>query len=223
MRDQIGHGVDFIKIYADYRWGPFGKAMPTFSIDEIKLMVETAASSGRMVVAHAATKEGMRRAILGGVKTIEHGDEADEEIYSLMKQHNVALCPTLAAGEAILTYRGWNKSNDSLPDRIKEKQKSFKAALKSGIKILMGGDVGVFNHGDNVREMILMKEYGMEAKDILKSATLVNATVFGLTDRGQIKKDKIADLIALDGNPIENINAINKVSFVMLAGKIIKE
>ena len=110
-----------------------------------------------------------------------------------------------------------------MPDRIKEKQKSFKAALKSGVKILMGGDVGVFNHGDNVREMILMKEYGMEAKDILKSATLVNATVFGLTDRGQIKKDKIADLIALDGNPIENINAINKVSFVMLAGKIIKE
>lgn len=223
VRDQIGHGVDFIKIYADYRWGAFGKAMPTFSIDEIKMMVETAASSGRMVVAHAATREGMRRAILGGVKTIEHGDEADEEIYALMKEYDVALCPTLAAGEAILTYRGWNKSNDSLPDRIKEKQRSFKSALKSGVKILMGGDVGVFSHGDNVREMILMKEYGMDAKDILKSATLVNATVFGLTDRGQIRKDKIADLIALDGNPIENINAIKKVSFVMRAGKIIKE
>lgn len=223
VRDQIGHGVDFIKIYADYRWGAFGKAMPTFSIDEIKVMVETAASSGRMVVAHAATREGMRRAILGGVKTIEHGDEADEEIYALMKEYDVALCPTLAAGEAILTYRGWNKSNDSLPDRIKEKQRSFKSALKSGVKILMGGDVGVFSHGDNVREMILMKEYGMAAKDILKSATLVNATVFGLTDRGQIRKDKIADLIALDGNPIENINAIKKVSFVMRAGKIIKE
>lgn len=223
VRDQIGHGVDLIKIYADYRWGAFGNAMPTFSIDEIKMMVETAASSGRMVVAHATTKEGMRRAILGGVKTIEHGDEGDEEIYNLMKQYDVALCPTLAAGEAILTYRGWDKSKDSLPERIKGKQKSFKAALKSGVKILMGGDVGVFSHGENVREMILMNEYGMNAKDVLKSATSGSAAIMKLADRGQISAGKKADLIALDSNPIENLIALKKVSFVMLAGRIIKE
>lgn len=222
VRDQIGHGADIIKIYADYRWGLNGQAMPTFSIEEIKSMVETAAASGRMVVAHAATKEGMRRAILGGVKTIEHGDEGDEEIFALMKKMDVALCPTLAAGESILSYRGWNKSKDSLPARIQAKRKSFAAALNSGVKIIMGGDVGVFAHGDNVKEMILMKEYGMNTIDILRSATSVNATVFGLNDRGSIKQGKLADVIAMDGNPMDGIQDLYKVSMVIKNGIVVK-
>ena len=101
MRNQIGNEADFIKVYADYRWGPNGEARPTFSLDELKLIVETAKSSGRYVVAHAATAEGMRRATLAGVETIEHGDGATEEVLKLMKDHNVALCPTIAAGDAI--------------------------------------------------------------------------------------------------------------------------
>ncbi len=223
VRNQIGHGVDLIKIYADYRWGPFGMAMPTFSIQEIKLIVETASSSGRDVVAHASTKEGMRRAILGGVKTIEHGDEGDAEIFNLMKEYHVALCPTLAAGEAILSYRGWDKTTDSIPNRIKEKKESFRQALLSGVHIIMGGDVGVFRHGDNVRELFLMKEYGMSTKEILKSATAGNASTFGLKLKGRIQAGYIADLIACTGNPVELIESLREVTLVMKSGKLISQ
>ena len=109
VRDQIGHGADWIKVYADYRWGARGEAAPTFSIDELKTIVETARSSGRPVVAHSSTAEGMRRAILAGVETIEHGDGGTAEVFALMKEHNVALCPTLAAGDATSQYAGWKK------------------------------------------------------------------------------------------------------------------
>src|SRR5229473_4451650 len=115
VRDQIGHGADWIKIYADYRWGARGETVPTFSLDEIKTIVETARSSGRPVVAHATTPEGMRRAILGGVETIEHGDAGTPEVFRLMKEHNVALCPTLAAGDATAQYAGWKKGEGPEP------------------------------------------------------------------------------------------------------------
>ena len=144
VRDQIGKGADFIKVYADYRWGPNGEARPTFTQEELNLMVKVAASSGRDVVAHAATAEGMRRATLAGVKTIEHGDGGTAEVFRLMKEHNVALCPTLAAGDAIMQYRGWNKGVDPDPERIVKKKESFKLALRSGVQISAGGDVGVF-------------------------------------------------------------------------------
>ncbi len=223
VRDQIGHGVDLIKIYADYGWGNTGAAQPTFSIEEIKVMVETAASAGMMVVAHATTKEGMRRAVLGGVKTIEHGDDGDREIFDLMKKNNVAFCPTLAAGEAVSSYRGWNKLTDPLPERIQKKHQSFKAALESGVTILMGGDVGVFTHGDNVREMILMHEYGMPNLDIMKSSTSLNANVFGLHDRGEIAQRKLADIIAVEGNPSLDMSLMKRVKFVMKNGVVVKE
>src|SRR3954464_15520271 len=115
VRDQIGHGADWIKIYADYRWGAHGEAAPTFSLDEIKLIVDTARSSGRPVVAHSSTAEGMRRAVLGGVETIEHGDEGTLEVFRLMKDHAVALCPTLAAGDATSQYAGWKKGEGPEP------------------------------------------------------------------------------------------------------------
>ncbi|WP_041497638.1 amidohydrolase family protein [Nonlabens marinus] len=222
VRRQIGNGADFIKIYADYRWQTGAPSQPTFSLEEIKMMVETAKSAGTHAVAHASTPEGMRRAILGGVETIEHGDAATPEIYELMKKHNVALCPTLAAGDAILQYNGWNKASDPEPERITQKKKSFQQALKSGVTIAFGGDVGVFTHGENYRELELMVNYGMSPIDVLKTATSGNAQIFHLEQLGTIKNNQLADLIAVDGDPTQDIKAMRQVYFVMKDGVIYK-
>jgi imidazolonepropionase-like amidohydrolase len=220
VRDQIGQGADVIKVYADYRWGPEGAAMPTFTQKELDLIVEIAASSGRKVVAHAATEEGMRRAALAGVQTIEHGDGGTPEIWQIMAQNKIALCPTLAAADAILQYRGWDKTNDPEPIRITQKKASFKAALRAGVPIVAGGDVGVFPHGDNVRELELMVEYGMSALEVWQTVTKNNAVLLGLNDRGRIKTELLADLIAIQGQPETNISDLRKVKFVMKDGKI---
>jgi imidazolonepropionase-like amidohydrolase len=222
VRTQIAKGADFIKVYADYRWGPNGEARPTFSLEELKLIVATARSSGRATVAHAATAEGMRRAILAGVEMIEHGDGATTETYQLMKEHQVALCPTLAAGHAIATYGGWNPDTDPVPQRIINKKRSFKEALTAGVTISAGGDVGVFSHGSNVLELELMVEYGMAPMDVLRSVTSVNAQLFHLEGTlGNIKLGHIADLVAVQGNPIVNISNLRNVVLVMQGGKIV--
>jgi imidazolonepropionase-like amidohydrolase len=224
VRTQIGKGADLIKIYSDYRWGRDGQSAPTFSVETIALATAIAKSGGRQTVAHASTKEGMRRAILGGVSTIEHGDEGDDEIFKLMKEKNVAFCPTLAAGDAILLYNGWKKGMDPEPARITAKKKSFQAALKNGVTICMGGDVGVFTHGDNAREMELMAEYGMNALDVLKSATSVNADVFGFGEKiGRIKKGLLADIIAVQGDPTKTIKDIRNIKLVMKDGLLYKQ
>ncbi|MDB5207304.1 MAG: amidohydrolase family protein [Flavisolibacter sp.] len=224
VRSQIGKGADVIKIYADYRWGKSGEALPTFSAEAIGWATAIAKSGGRQVVVHASTKEGMKRSIAAGVATIEHGDNGDEEIFTLMKQKGVALCATLAAGDAVLKYGGWKKGIDPEPAKITAKKKSFAAALKSGVAICMGGDVGVYAHGDNAREMELMVEYGMKPVDVLKSATSINADVFGYSDKiGRIKKGLLADIIAVQGDPSGSIKAIRQVSFVMKDGKIYKQ
>lgn len=221
VRDQIGHGADWIKVYADYRWGLNGQAAPTFSVEELKLIVETAASSGRSVVAHAGTAEGMKRAVLAGVKTIEHGDGATAEVFALMKERGVALCPTLAAVESISQYAGWKKGVDPEPDRVKQKKQSFKMALDSGVSICNGSDVGVFSHGNNALELELMHEYGMSKLDVLKSATSRNAEILGLSQLGSVKQGFLADLIAVEGNPLQDLSALRKVRFVMLNGKVV--
>ena len=219
VRDQIGHGADVVKVYADYRWGPNGEARPTFTQEELNLIVEVAGSSGRPVVAHASTAEAMRRATLAGVATIEHGDEGTPEVFELMAERGVALCPTLAAGDAITQYRGWKKGVDPEPARIVAKRQSFSAALEAGVTIVAGGDVGVFPHGDNVRELELMVDYGMEPLAVLRTVTSGNADVLGQAERvGRIEPGRLADLVVVKGNPTQDISQLRAVQWVMLGG-----
>ena len=223
VREQIGRGADVVKVYADYRWGPNGEARPTFTLDELRLIVGLAASSGRPVVAHASTPEGMRRAIQAGVQTIEHGDGATADVWELMREREVALCPTLAAGDAITRYGGWNPESDPMPARISAKRASFKAALDAGVRICNGSDVGVFPHGENARELELMVDYGMPPADALIAATGGNARALGLDDRGKIAPGLLADLVAVAGDPSRDIAALRTVRLVMLGGRIVLE
>jgi len=219
-RDQIGHGADLIKVYADYRWGPDRTARPTFTTEELKTIVEVATSSGREVVAHASSAEAMMRAIEAGVKTIEHGDGGTMEVFKLMADKGIALCPTVAAGDAITQYSGWKKGIEPEPVRISTKRKSFQLAMQAGVRIVFGGDVGVFSHGDNVRELELMVEYGMPVELAIISATSGNAEVFGLNGLGQLKEGFLADIIAVEGDPFSNISNLRKVKLVMKDGKV---
>jgi len=223
-RDQIGHGVDLIKIYADYRWGPNGDARPTFTLDEITRIVEVAKSSGRPVVAHAGTAEGMRRAILGGVETIDHGDEGTPEVWTLMVERGVAYCPTLAAPDATAQYAGWRKGAEPEPERIARKRETFKAALAAGVRMCFGGDVGVYPHGDNVRELELMVQWGMTPLAATIAATSGNASHFRLNDRvGRVREGLLADLIAVEGDPTTDIAALRRVKLVMKGGRVYRQ
>jgi imidazolonepropionase-like amidohydrolase len=223
VRDQIGHGADWIKIYADYRWGPRGEARPTFSAAEWAAIVRTAAASGRPVVAHASTVEGIRLAVAAGVETIEHGDGADAEVFAMMQQRGVAFCPTLAATESTTRYRGWKKGIDPEPANVAQKKRMFRAALASGVTICHGSDVGVFSHGTNAVELELMVEYGMQPIDALKAATSVNARIMHReNDFGRIAPGLLADLVAVRGDPTTNIAALRQVSFVMKDGTVVR-
>ncbi len=221
VRDQIGKGADFIKIYADYRWGINGEDQPSFTLEELKLINEVTRSSGRAMVCHAKSKEAIKRSVLAGAETIEHGDFIDEEIGKLMKEHNVTYFPTVSAVDVISQYRGWKKGVAPEPANVTNKKKSFKEALASGVTIGMGGDVGVYPHGENVLEMELMVEYGMKTMDVLKAATSVNARAFHLeTQVGFIKEGIKADLVIVTGDPSKNISDLRKVKFVMKDGVV---
>jgi imidazolonepropionase-like amidohydrolase len=208
VRDQIGHGADWIKIYADYRWGANNQAAPTFSEEEIRMMVDTARSSGRAVTAHASTPEGMRRAVMGGVETIEHGDNGTAEVFRLMKEKNVAYIPTLSVG-------GPNNAR---------KKAVFRLALDSGVTIGAGSDVGVFPHGEEAREIELLASFGMPVVDALRAATSIDARILHMEDRlGRVKEGLLADLIAVDGDPLKDLSVLHKVRFVMKNGAIYKQ
>ncbi len=223
VRDQIGKGADFIKIYADYRWGLNGEDQPSFTLEELKLINEVTRSSGRVMVCHAKSKEAIRRAVMAGAETIEHGDFIDVETGKLMKEHNVTFIPTLAAVDMITQYRGWKKGVSPDPANVVNKKKSFKAAMESGVAIGMGGDVGVFPHGENALEMELMVEYGMKPMEVLKAATTINAKAFHLDQQvGAIKEGLKADLLIVSGDPSNVISDLRKVKWVMKDGVVVR-
>jgi imidazolonepropionase-like amidohydrolase len=220
VRDQIRKGADWIKVYADT--GIPGKgSMPSFSEEELKLIVDTARSAGCAVSAHAMTKEGMRRATLAGVETIEHGNEGDVEVFRLMANRHVALCPTLAATEAVSKYRGWQPGTTPEPAGVKSHRASFKAALEAGVTIANGSDAGVFPHGEGVRELELLADFGMPPPQVLRSATSVAAKVLHLGDKlGSVQAGLLADLIAVEGDPTRDVSTLRKVRLVMKGGAI---
>ncbi len=205
-RDQISRGADWVKVYADYRWGAHREAAPTFSIEELKAIVETARSSHRGVSAHAATAEGMRRATLAGVETIEHGNEGTAEIFKLMKERGVAFVPTLSVGP-----------------RDAARKAMFKAALESGVTIVSGSDVGVFPHGTEALELQLMVDFGLTPTAALNAATATSARVLHMEkDIGRVQAGLFADLIAVDGDPTKDIGALRNITFVMKGGAVVK-
>jgi imidazolonepropionase-like amidohydrolase len=221
VRRQIAGGADVVKFYADYRWGYGEPNRPTFSQAELNAGVAAAHDAGRPVAAHANTPEGIARAVLAGADTIEHGTEGTPEAFKLMAQHGTVLCPTLAAWDASARDRGWNGAEPA-PQAVIDQRKAFAAARAAGVKICMGGDVGVYAHGTNAREMLLMAAAGMPNRDVLHAATAGNAAYFGLPDRGRIAPGLLADLVAVEGNPVADLNAVTRVTFVMKDGAEVK-
>jgi imidazolonepropionase-like amidohydrolase len=221
VRDQIGHGADWVKLYADYRFGPNPGSHPTFLEEELKSAVETAHSAGVPVAVHSSTPEGMRRSIMAGVDSIEHGDGGTPEIFKMMAERHIPLCPTLAAGYSTAQYAGWKKDTPE-PNGIQRKRASFKAALDAGVTILSGSDVGVFTHGENALELELMVAYGMQPVAALKAATATAGDVLHM-NIGRVATGRYADLIAVEGDPTKDIGALRHVKFVMKAGTVYKQ
>jgi imidazolonepropionase-like amidohydrolase len=221
VRRQIRSGADWIKVYADTPHGPAPGAKPAFSLEELKLIVATAKDAGVPVVAHAQSKEGMRRAALAGVETIEHGDAGDVEVFRLLAKHNVGYCPTLAAAEAYARYfGGWQPAKPETRE-LKAKRDSFRAALDASVTIVNGSDIGVFAHGQGARELELLVDYGMSPVQALRAATTIAAKALHLEGKvGAVRAGLLADLVAVEGDPTKEVAALRKVRLVMKNGVI---
>lgn len=222
-RDQIAAGADVIKMYADYHYLPGEPSRPTLSEAEMAAGVAVAHDAGRLAAAHATTAEGMRRAILAGVDTVEHGYGGTPEIFKMMHDRGTALCPTIAASEAYARYfQHWN-GVEPAPQSVQENRRSFRMAMEAGVPICMGGDVGVFPHGENWLEMEAMERAGMAAPQVMIAATSGNARIFHLSDRGAIKPGLLADLVAVDGDPTRDVSAVEHVRLVMKGGQVVRQ
>jgi imidazolonepropionase-like amidohydrolase len=222
-RDQIAAGADVIKMYAGYHYLPGEPSRPTLTAAEMAAGVAVAHDAGRLAAAHATTAEGMRRAILAGVDTVEHGYGGTPEIFKMMHDRAIALCPTIAASEAYARYfQHWN-GEEPAPESVQENRRSFRMAMEAGVPICMGGDVGVFPHGRNWLEMEAMERAGMGAPQVMIAATSGNAHIFHLSDRGAIRPGLLADLVAVDGDPTHDVSAVEHVRFVMKGGQIVRQ
>ena len=222
VRDQVAGGADIIKFYADYHWGNGEPTRVTLSQAELNAGVAAAHDAGRIVAVHATTADGMRRAILAGADTIEHGYGGTPEVFKLMRDRGVALCATIAASEYYARYfEHWN-GVEPAPESVQENRRSFRLAMQAGVPICMGGDVGVYTHGKNWLEMEAMQRAGMGAAQVMIAATSGNARILRLGDRGQVKPGLLADLAAFDGDPTRDVSAARKVRFVMKGGVIVR-
>ncbi len=219
VREQLAAGADWIKVYADYRRASGEPATATYSLEELKAAVDEAHSAGKPVAAHASTDEGIRRAVLAGVATIEHGTDASEETLKLMRERGTVLVPTLAAAEAIARYGGW-KAGEPEPARLAHAKATVRKARELGVVVACGSDAGVFAHGKNAREIELLAACGMSPAEALHAATSVAARVLGRAqDLGRIEKACVADLVALAGDPLKDPAALEQVRGVWKSGR----
>ena len=222
VRDQVSAGATIVKFYADYHWGKGEPTRVTLSQAELDAGVAAAHDAGRLVAVHATTAEGMMRAIRAGADTIEHGYGGTAEVFKAMAAKGIGLCPTLGASEAYARYFEHWTGQEPAPESVQQNRRSFQLAMKAGVPICMGGDVGVFAHGENWLEMDAMQRAGMSAAQVLISATSRNARILHLTDRGEVRNGLIADLVAVDGDPTREVKAVRNVRFVMKGGQIVR-
>jgi len=222
VRDQVAGGADIVKFYADYHWGKGEPSRPTLSQAELNAGVAAAHDAGRLVAVHATTAEGMRRAVLAGADTIEHGYSGTPEVFKLMHDRGTALCPTIAASEAYARYFEHWTGEEPAPESVEQNRRSFRLAMQAGVPICMGGDVGVYTHGKNWLEMEAMQRAGMSAAQVLIAATSGNARILHLADRGAIRPGLLADLVAVDGDPTRDVAAVEHVRLVMKGGKLVR-
>ncbi len=230
VRQRYKDGADLIKITATGGVLSIAKdgSGPQFTDEELKAVIETAKDYGMHTAAHAHGAEGMKRAVLAGITTIEHGTKMTDEVMDLMKQKGTYYVPTITAGRFVgeqAKVAGYYHPL-VVPKALEigpQIQQTFARAYKKGVKIAFGTDAGVFPHGENGKEFTYMVEAGMPAMEALKSATIINATILGMADKiGTLETGKIADIVATDENPLKNIRTMENVSFVMKEGVVYK-